>query len=201
MASWREIPGWFAFARAYDALVAALPADQPSTFVELGLWQGRSSAYLGDRILASGKPITYVGVDSFRWLDSPNNVKPTGFPDDYEPLFRGNLAPVAEALGARFRVLRGDSADSAASFAAESVDVVWIDADHETPAVLRDIDAWWPKLAPNGVMGGDDWAFGSVQAAVRERFNGWAHAANGEPGLAWPWWWVRKGADGKPTPV
>jgi hypothetical protein len=187
------IQGWFGFAPAYDAIVKALP-DTPSVFVELGLWQGRSSAYLGVLIVNSGKPISYVGVDRFKWPTS-------GGETDVEGVFRRNLKPVMMQLGERFRVIASDSAEAATGFEDESVDAVWIDADHETGPVLRDIDAWWPKLVRNGLMGGDDWAFPTVEKAVKERFNGWAHTADDGPAFHWPWWWVRKSQTGKPTPV
>eukprot|EP00662_Eupelagonemidae_sp_cell21_P002887 gene2887-8198_t len=37
-----------------------------------------------------------------------------------------------------------------------SVDAVLVDGDHAFAAVLRDIEAWWPKLAPDGLMLGHD---------------------------------------------
>lgn len=65
--------------------------------------------------------------------------------------------------------LPGRSRDVAAQFADGSLDMVFIDAAHDTPSVLADIDAWRPKLKPGGLLSGDDWSWPSVQEAVRAR--------------------------------
>jgi hypothetical protein len=55
-------------------------------------------------------------------------------------------------------------------FADGSLDIVFIDGDHSTPAVLRDIDVWWPKVAPGGILAGDDYDWKTVAEAVAQRF-------------------------------
>ena len=40
----KDIDGWFNHHAAYDYLLANMPKD--GTFVELGAWLGKSSAYL-----------------------------------------------------------------------------------------------------------------------------------------------------------
>ena len=61
--------------------------------------------------------------------------------------------------------------DSARLFANRTVDFVFVDADHSEAAVLRDIEAWWPKLKPTGIMAGHDYNRASVGSAVRKIFN------------------------------
>lgn len=197
---YQHIKGWFGFAPAYEVLVANLPGERPSLVVELGTFLGRSSAFLGVEIANSGKPVILVCIDRF----PESRLSPLYPSDTFEAEFHRNLEPVANALGNRFRVISGDSADNAKEFEDESVDAVWIDADHE--AVLRDIDAWWPKLRVGGLMGGDDWAWTDTQGnypvceAVIRRFGGRAQTGCLKT-LGWPWWWVRKGEAGKAVPV
>jgi predicted O-methyltransferase YrrM len=187
---WEKIPGWFHFGNAYDRIVEALPADRPSQFVELGVWMGRSTCYLGETIVGSGKPISLTCIDNFK--GSPEHVKKISEDlasgETLESLFRANLVPVATQLGDRFRVIVGDSAESASLFADGSVDAVWIDACHETFAVRRDIAAWWPKLKPSGYMGGDDFSWDTVEKAVREAFPSFEVGHTD----GYPWWLVRK---------
>lgn len=47
-------------------------------------------------------------------------------------------------------VLRKTSLEAAAGFAGESVDWVFIDANHSYEAVRDDVRAWWPKVRPGG---------------------------------------------------
>jgi len=69
-------------------------------------------------------------------------------------------------------------------FEDNSLDMVFIDGDHSTAAVLRDIAVWWPKVALGGVLAGDDYSWRTVAAAVKERF---PHASNKHSV-----WWVKK---------
>ncbi len=48
---------------------------------------------------------------------------------------------------------------------------VYIDANHAYEHVKADIERWWPKVAPGGILAGHDWTGewkGNVRRAVRE---------------------------------
>ena len=83
----------------------------------------------------------------------------------------------ADALDKRFagidrcHVVHGLSVDAAATYADESVDVVYIDADHSYEGVAADLDAWRPKVRRGGFIGGHDYhdGFQGVKRAVNER--------------------------------
>lgn len=62
-----------------------------------------------------------------------------------------------EFAGKRAILIRGESALSAAQVLDASLDLVFTDAEHIFPAVLRDVTAWWPKVKLGGWMGGHDW--------------------------------------------
>ncbi len=64
----------------------------------------------------------------------------------------------------------GDSSLAADLRADRSIDILFIDACHETDAVLRDVDGWIPKLAPGAIVAGDDHGWPSVAQAVSLRF-------------------------------
>lgn len=78
--------------------------------------------------------------------------------------------------GEKDRVLihRKPSVEAAESFADASVNLVYIDGDHNYESVLADIGAFWSKLAINGVMLGDDFTVGwsGVVMAVLDLFAG-----------------------------
>lgn len=50
--------------------------------------------------------------------------------------------------------MAGNSAETARAFADHCLDYLYIGADHRYGQFSADIDAWWPKLKPGGVMCG-----------------------------------------------
>lgn len=67
----------------------------------------------------------------------------------------------------------GCSWEFADRFADESVDFIWLDADHHYSSVIKEIRAWYPKLRKGGVMAGHDYSDWGVEMAVREFFDFW----------------------------
>jgi predicted O-methyltransferase YrrM len=168
-----DIPGWFHFAPLYDLFAREVPPG--GAVVELGVFCGKSLAYLARAV--KPKQCKVFGVDTF--LGSPEfgtGVKFEGKPWDAAP--RGILATMAiqnlEAVGALGDVtlIVSDSARAAELFRDGSVWAVMVDADHSHGGVLRDLSAWWPKVAPGGYIAGDDFRedFPGVESAVREFF-------------------------------
>jgi len=69
----------------------------------------------------------------------------------------------------QLRVLRMNSVDAANNiFPDKYFDLVYIDADHSTLAVLDDINAWIPKIKDSGYLAGHDYNIGGVQKAVNQ---------------------------------
>ena len=73
----------------------------------------------------------------------------------------------------RRKVLVGNSLDMAKLVDDNSLDFVFIDADHRYTAVLSDIKAWAPKVKQGGIVCGHDYDFKDypgVRKAVTECF-------------------------------
>lgn len=142
-------------------LVAARPHVR--RYVEIGGYEGGSLLTLGLRF--ANRDIDFYCVESFM-----GNLNGTmdGWPLPSRRKFLENLARYP---GLRIRLIPGDSALAADAFESGSVDFLFIDGCHDTPAVLRDIDLWLPKIAPGGVIAGDDYSWGSVRRAVLSRFD------------------------------
>lgn len=68
----------------------------------------------------------------------------------------------------RVVILREFSKNAAAQFNDESLDWVYIDANHGYEAIREDLELWWPKVKKGGILSGHDYAllptFGVVQA-------------------------------------
>ena len=191
----QTVPGFMWFEVAYQRLLRTLPTDRPSHWVELGSFQGQSLAWLGVEVINRQLPVTLHAVDSFVAWDCEGI--PTG--TDLEALFHANLAPIKQVLNGRVDVLKMQTVEAATLFEDNSVDVVWVDADHAYDACRADILAWFPKLKPGGWMGGDDFMMRPVMQAVTEQFAPdyilvHGYCTQGERKGCWPSWLVRKAA-------
>lgn len=75
--------------------------------------------------------------------------------------------------------------EAAKLFKDESLNFVYIDGDHAYESVREDIEAWYPKISPNGIIAGDDYGWPGVKQAVKEALgenfmveadNNWIHS-------------------------
>jgi hypothetical protein len=182
---WRRIQGWTSFTPIYDAAVAE--ASDGDRFVEIGTYLGRSTAYMADAIRKSGRRIDFVACDIF----SPAHYAAgdyTGQPVATLETVRQNLGLLCERY---VHVEQIASVELARRYPNESVALCFIDADHCYAAVMADITAWWPKIAPLGVLAGHDFSHEGVRRAVMEAFGLW------DPSELDPQSWrVRKRHDG-----
>jgi hypothetical protein len=170
-----DVPGYFWFKQAYKVMLNAMSPTEPSTFVEIGSFHGKSLAFLGVEAINRKIPVTIHSVESFQgWPGVPQG-------DELREAFNSYTKPLRERLNGRFKLWDMPSMDAAPQFADESCDVVWIDGEHSYESCLADIRAWWPKVKPGGWMGGVDWFMEGVQRttcsdtvwrAIRSRVTG-----------------------------
>jgi len=156
------------------ALASALPSLR--RYVELGSYEGGSILALALRF--AHRDVQFYSVESFAGNHD-------GRMDGHRlPSRAAYLANLARFPAVRVQHVPGDSALAAALFADASVDMLFIDACHDTEAVVRDIDHWLPKIAPGGIVAGDDYGWPSVAQAVAQRF---PDAGVSPSGCVW-WW-------------
>jgi len=77
---------------------------------------------------------------------------------------------VAQLARKHVQYVPGDSSLALNLFADRSIDILSIDACHETDAVLRDVDCRIPELAAGPIVAGDDHGWSSVAQAASLRF-------------------------------
>lgn len=65
---------------------------------------------------------------------------------------------LTEKFGNRVSTIRGWSPDVSINFADETLDFVYIDAEHTYDAVKLDIPAWWKKVRKGGIIAGHDYS-------------------------------------------
>ena len=74
--------------------------------------------------------------------------------EDFEEAQR-NLAPF------KVNMLKGGSVEMAQTFPDESIDWVYIDANHTYNSVMDDLKAWYPKVRKGGIVSGHDYLDGT----------------------------------------
>jgi hypothetical protein len=153
-----EGENWFTYPQLYSQIVRA--ANNKAHFVEVGVWKGRSAAFLAVEIINSGKTITLDLVDT--WEGSEEHL-PLQY--DLFEVFKKNIEPVAPYVN----IKRTDSLSAAASYEDGSLDFVFIDAAHDYENVKADILSWLPKIKSGGYLAGHDYpTWPGVTQAVNE---------------------------------
>lgn len=181
---YESIEGFFHCEPLYSRLAAE--AQDGAVFVEVGVWKGRSAAFMGVEIANSGKRILLHAVDAFTTThDGSGPLDPTRFAEVKRALTP--VAPQVNLVGAK-------SAEGSKYFEDQSLDFVFLDADHSYEAVKADIAAWLPKLKPGGLLAGDDYCYPGitgVKQAVDDMLPGAVVPARFLEGVS-GWWEYRK---------
>ena len=153
-----EGENWFTYPQLYTQIVQAAPSK--AHFVEVGVWKGRSAAFLAVEIINSGKTITLDLVDTW-----DGSIEHQPLQEDVFEVFKKNIEPVMPYVNIR----RMNSLSAASTYADGSLDFVFIDAAHDYDNVKADILAWMPKVKPGGYLAGHDYpTWDGVTKAVNE---------------------------------
>lgn len=140
------------------ATLNRLPAGKP-VMVEVGVYV----AHMAEELLSRRFDLIWHGVDNYL----PREEQPQAYIDTNDVHARLDLAHQHQLRDDALRRLRPfpdraelhivSSVDAAAAWPPESVDLVFIDADHSREGCAADIDAWWPIVRPGGWLGGHDY--------------------------------------------
>lgn len=167
-----EIPGWFSYEQLYAEVVDKLPNN--ANIVEVGTWFGKSTNFMANKIKESGKRINFTTVDTFKGSpteDIHNNTLKVFDNDTYSEFMHSTI--MLENLS-NINVIKDTSINAKDSFVNNSLDFIMIDAGHTYEDVKSDINAWYYKVKPGGIISGDDYIpmFDGVIKAVNEYFYG-----------------------------
>jgi predicted O-methyltransferase YrrM len=121
---------------------------------ELGLRKGATFLHL----LEHCPDLTLIGVDS--WAEGLGHQEV----DLAERMVRDGAAKYGE----RAQIIKGWTVPVAAQIADESLDFIFVDADHSYESVRDDLRAWMPKVKKGGWFIGHDINWPSVEKAVAE---------------------------------
>ena len=154
---------WFTYAELYSKMVNTFPDN--SHFVEVGVWKGMSAAYMAVEIINSGKNIKFDCVDNWEDTELQKDIPKDMYDGLYETFLK-NIEPVKHIINP----IRCESVKASELYDKESLDFILVDAAHDYDNVLLDLQYWYPKLRPGGIIAGDDLPWEGVTRAVSEFF-------------------------------
>lgn len=150
------------------------------TFVELGSLWGRSTARMAQFIRDSGKDIKFYAVDFWdlrgitggEWSKEDIEwARGLGVEEGPDMCYQSMLT-VLFKLGLTKYVtpIKLSTREAHKLFEDNSLDFVFIDADHSYDGVMEDIKFWYPKVKQGCTFAGHDYDWTGVKAAVTDFF-------------------------------
>jgi hypothetical protein len=195
-----EIAGWMSEPELLWLHDVASKVPDKGLIVEIGAWKGRSSAaiYTGAK-----KTVTCVSIDTWKGTPSEMHAHGEALEVDLHEVYKQNMLNLGikvspylpfSAYGyAGPYYMIGDSVESAANIPDGLIDWLFVDGDHSKTGA--DIDAYLPKMKPDGLVTGHDYFcfFETIQQEIHKRFfihqlfqSIWVKYANNQP----PGWYT-----------
>jgi hypothetical protein len=151
-------------------LIQVIKDNGYKSFIEVGVWEGKNIIEIAKKFPETN----CYGIDPYDYREYGNQLF---HKDDKSTLLRINSETVYKDTFAHtqkyknFHLIREASSNATRHFNNESIDVIFIDANHSYESVKNDIDLWLPKVKPGGVLSGHDYsiAFFGVIQAVNEK--------------------------------
>jgi hypothetical protein len=165
----KENCSWF---DTYGFIPGVVENIRFESLIEVGVAYGYHSEYLLDRY----PQLKYFGIDPYIPAYDPADR----FGEDvmklfydakdekeaFDALFLGVSYGMSSNYKGRGTLIRMSSNKASQIFRDKSVDVVYIDGNHQYQDVLSDLEIWAPKVSEGGLLLGDDFDRQSVRAAV-----------------------------------
>lgn len=144
---YKEIQNWFNYELVFDRAIKN--AQDGARFVEIGVWKGGSTAYMGVEIYNSKKKIQYDAIDTFEGSREHGEVHGL-----YEEAYN-NLKSLIDLKVVN--LIKSHSLEAVKKYEDESIDFCFIDGSHEYEDVKADILAYLPKVKKGGILSGHDY--------------------------------------------
>jgi hypothetical protein len=127
-----------------------------------------------ETILQRWRGRTLISVDP--WLEAEPDEVQDRTQAEHEQFYEETVARLGK-YGERSVIWRATSTEAAARVEAGSLDFVYLDARHDYESVKEDLEHWFDKVRPGGILAGHDYVDGTwgelsfgVKSAVDEFF-------------------------------
>lgn len=169
----------------WEILANIIRDNNLSTVCELGVGKLKTFSYLLDNC----PDTTVIGID--RWeTNKRENIEgilgAETYEDWYMEAYYNKAMDLVRKHSRRALLFRMSTNEASRLIAPESLDLIFIDADHSYSGVYDDITNWLPKVKRGGYIYGHDIDWASVKEAVETHFG---TNYNTEPDNVW---WVKK---------
>ncbi len=131
--------------------LAGMVATENIKIVEVGSWKGFSTIFLG-RVASECEGYVFC-VDHWKGNEGTDNVQEAQT-QDVQKVFEHNMKTLG--LWAFIKPMAMDSLVACKSFEDNSVDLVFLDADHRYDNFKADLIGWYPKVKVGGIICGHD---------------------------------------------
>ena len=156
----------------------AVTLVRPKIIVEVGVWKGVSAIIMGRRVVELGLDCAIVAVDTFlgsaeHWTHDvmrPSIPRRQGYPQLYFTFLSNVVHSHQQNLFVPMPLDSVNAADVLTHYEIKA-DIIHIDAGHDYRSFKTDIQAWWPLLAPGGILIGDDYYVDGSWPGVRRAFD------------------------------
>lgn len=160
---------WFNYSKFYDWV----SEQNFKTLIEVGVWKGHSVSYLADKLRNNKCEIYAVDLfeDDYSYRTDKSQFNEFKSSIDAESAIYEIYNKNLEISNTRSLIkdITGYSWEVASQFEDDYFDFIFIDADHSYESVVKDLDAWFPKIKSGGVFAGHDYGcWTGVTKAVDE---------------------------------
>jgi hypothetical protein len=170
-----DLQGWNSQHAYLDSTIAELC---PEVIVEVGVWKGGSTVFMADAAKKLGLRAVVIAVDTWlgsseHWLHQ-NLFSQMSFFGGYPALYHKFVSNVIHAEVEDYVIpIPLDSLNAADIMRSLGVTpgIIHLDGGHDYNSVKADLTAWWPLLAPGGVLIGDDYFETGMWESVRQAFD------------------------------
>lgn len=179
-----DLQGWNS---QHEWLTSTIEEELPTVIVEVGVWKGTSVIAMARKLVEDGIDGAVIAIDTWLggyefWINSFfEDLKfVRGYPTQYQT-FMSNV--LSQGLQDYIVPLPMDSVSASRLLEHHRItpDIIHIDGCHEYGSVKRDIEHYWPLLAPGGVLIGDDYHADGPWPGVRAAYNELAIDATASP--------------------
>lgn len=143
-----------------DTILSILKEN--STGVEVGCYLGDYADILKTKCRKLYLVDPYIQMDDYIDIVNANNYIRN---DDYKFICQRFSSEISAGL---IEMIRKKSLDAVRDFQDESLDFVYLDANHRYSHVLDDLNSWWSKVKPGGLLCGHDYQNSSENGSIIE---------------------------------
>jgi len=156
--------------RARNRLLLLKSLPKNAVCAEVGVWKGEFSSL----ILKYTQPAKLYLIDCWEFQPAFASEKSIVIANQ-QPAYEEMFTQIKEQFGdlPNVEVIRAFSHEAVTQLSDETLDWVYLDANHTYEHVLQDIKQYFPKIKPGGYISGDDYTWGKefdypVKRAVQE---------------------------------